>query len=213
MLRKNLLLTTAFVVATASLFLAAPAALAQPATVGVGRDSNKEFLRTYGGDAGCAGQYFTISSYSANYGSSSFVSDWTNVAVPITGYGKTVQEIVVKEEYSSGHTSSFSAGIYSNTSSGFPGRLIAGGTGIAVAGCGKVTISIRPTRLSRGTIYWVEETAPRNPSSVHMYWKAALHPRHTAYSQSHWARDKHSNFSSYTSPWTLLQGAPYLRLR
>jgi hypothetical protein len=214
MFRKNLLLTTAFVVAAALSFLAPPAALARHATVGVGSDSNDEFLQTYGGNSLCGDTHFTLSAYSKNYGSSSSESGWTHVAVPIIGRGKTVDSIVVRESAESEYASEFSAGIYSNTPSGTPGKLIAGAAAYARDQCRQVSISIRPTKLSRNTKYWIEETvsAQSDGRVTQMYWKADTRSKRQAYVQYHSYRWLHSSGGSYTSPWTLATGAPYLKL-
>lgn len=218
MFRCGLLVTTALVIAGSFSFLAAQSAvMAGPVKAGVARDRNKEFMHTYGAGRGwpCGEKHFVVSTYDQNFSSGSSESAWTHVAVPITGHGNTVDRIVVREGYSSEFDALFSAGIHSNTPSGVPGKLIAGGTGKARPFCGKVRVNIPPTKLSRNTIYWIEETTPgyANPSKTAVYWKVDPHRKSHAYSQAHFYHWSHSSGGSYTSPWGELTEAPYFRLK
>ena len=126
MLRRNLLLTTAFVVATALSSLAAPTAtLAGPATAALSRDSNNEFLQNYS----CGQGQFAVYASSGELSSNHVSSRWQYVAVPVLGRGTTVDSIVVREGAPYSYLGDvFSVGIFSNTASGFPGREIADGT-------------------------------------------------------------------------------------
>src|ERR1700733_14432249 len=185
MLRKNLLLTTAFVVAAAaSTPVASSTALARPAVTAPGRNSNHDFLRTYA----CNHGYFSTYGWTDECCSSVVYSHWQHVAAPTFGTGKTVDRIVVEASLKPGvSNSTFSAGIYANSPSGYPGKLIAKGNARAPSECGKVTISIPPTMLSRGKKYWIEETTSKSNASLSshgVYWWRAP-SKHKAYVQTH----------------------------
>jgi hypothetical protein len=218
MLRINLLLTTAFVVATALSSVAAPSiAVAQPAAAASGRDSNSEFLHNYG----CAEGAYVVDAFWSSY-SGWLTSYWEHVAVPIIGRGQTVHEIVVKEGYRVSsqfpNDNNFSIGIYTNSVKGFPGQLLAGGSGVARrADCGPVTISIPATKLSRRKKYWIEETTiagHRDYSSSlnDVIWDLAPNSKPKAYKQNGYF-DYHSGYTSSITPWTQLPGKPYFRLK
>lgn len=98
-----------------------------------------------------------------------FSSQWTHVAVPVTGHGRAVDRIVVEESHTSNRGSkyAFAAGIYASSQKGLPGKLIARASGKASSKCGLVTISIAPTTLQRTTTYWVEEKVHRRGEKVH----------------------------------------------
>jgi hypothetical protein len=205
MFKSGLLATTAFVV-VGSLSFAATQISARAANTGATQDRNREFLCTYG--------QFDVSSYSS-WPSSSILRGWTHVAVPIVGRGKTVDRIIVREG-SGGHKDGgeFSAGIYSNSPSGLPGRLIAGGTGRPSKHCGHAQVSIAPTRLKWNKAYWVEERVPLQGSKVDDYW--AINPRaaNKAYEQSYYYYYSDSGHSySSTSPWTQQSAGPWVNLR
>jgi len=209
MLRKSLLLTTAFVVAATLLMLPASA---RPAAVGAGRDSNGEFLRNYA----CGNSYANVSGYAKHVSSDWAISYWRHVAVSTTGQGETVDRIVVEDGYNNSSENTFSAGIHSNAPSDRPGMLIAAGTGSAHSDCDRITIPIRPTKLLSKTKYWVEETAgPYNSDSSfdEVFWKWVPHSKRKAYVQVHFWSSKSSVSSSTTTPWTRLSGAPYFRLK
>ena len=178
MLRKNLLLTTAFVVAAAaSTPVASSTALARPAVTAPGRNSNHDFLRTYA----CNHGYFSTYGWTDECCSSVVYSHWQHVAAPTFGTGKTVDRIVVEASLKPGvSNSTFSAGIYANSPSGYPGKLIAKGNARAPSECGKVTISIPPTMLSRGKKYWIEETTSKSNASLSSHgvywWRAPSKP-------------------------------------
>jgi hypothetical protein len=210
MLRKNLLLTTAFVVAAAMSSLPAPA-LAQPTSNALSRSSNDEFLQTY-----CHGHYISFYGYSSA-GDSTLFFGWKLVAVSVTGHGETIDQIVVKDGRlysSSSTTNSFVVGIFGNTSSGFPGSPLATGTGRARKhGCGKETIAIPEIKLRRGAKYWIEEGARFDFDRPGLdLWKLAPNPRLKTLVQSHKKREYHSSSSS-TTPWTAVTGTPYFRLK
>ena len=219
MLRNSLLLTTAFVVVgTLSFLVAQSTAIAGPMNVGVVRDRNSEFLHAYtGGHGWCGKRSFSVSAYSVALTSDSIIGGWQYVAVPVTGSGKSVNRIYVREGYDHEYPSAdrFSVGIYSNAPSGFPGKLIAGGKASASPSCGIVAVSVPSTKLAHKTVYWVEETAPisNHYSSLnYAYWKAASHSRRKAYVRTkrwHWSQ---GSSSSQTSPWKELSAAPFFRL-
>jgi hypothetical protein len=206
MFRKNLLLTTAFVAAAA---LPSVAALARPAAAGLGHDSNDEFMCTYGQLAPSA---------NAESSSTTYSSGWRHVAVPIVGKGKVVNRIIVKEARSASTASpEFSAGIYGDTPSRTPGKLIAGGIARAPRACGNVTIRIAPTTLKAGKTYWIEETVLtphiNGPSFQRneVYWAINPKSRRRAYVQSYY-NISNSNHSS-TTPWTRQRQGVYLRVK
>ena len=135
MLRKNLLLTTAFVVATA---LSSAAADARPKTAALGRDSNNEFLQNYS----CGQGQFTVSASSGELSSNHLSSAWQRVAIPVVGRGTAVESIVVRNAVANRFVDNqFSVGIYSATASGLPGDLIAGGPASASSHCRTITVS------------------------------------------------------------------------
>jgi hypothetical protein len=211
MFRKILLVTTALIVVVS--LSPASAGLVCPGKVTAHnanlKDANEEFLQNYG--------RFVVSGSST--GSSSFIaSQWTHVAVPIAGSGKTVSKINVKEVQGAFTSfSTFSAGIYGNNASGFPGKLITGGQGNAPSQLGLVTVAVEPTRLKRNKTYWIEETVRwsyQQPTNVE--WRADRKTKRRAYVQTHrWCSSgiggHHS--SSYTSPWRKYSVGPYVRLK
>ncbi|HLY07028.1 MAG TPA: hypothetical protein VKR31_14880 [Rhizomicrobium sp.] len=222
------LLTSSAMTAVALLLSGAPTgAWAQTGMHVASRDPNTRFLCTYGA--------FRVDAEAAAHVSESATSEWEHVAVPVTGHGQTVSRIRVVEESGSG--SDFSAGIYTNSPSGFPGKRIAGGRGVA-SSCGSVTISIAPTRLKRHKTYWIEETTspqcyplrvashgnrrlagrpPCSSSFTSVYWAADRTQKRMAYVQTHRATYCSSHTvscysSSTTSPWTKQTKGPYLKL-
>jgi len=210
MFRTSLFISTALVLAGWANCVSCNPAIADGSRMQhalASHDANAEFLCHYG--------HVTVSGYDENYASSSYVSDWTHAAVPIVGRGHTVGSITVAEEGAGTYAHDFSAGIYSNTASGFPGTLIAGGSGLAIRQCGKVTIPIAQTRLLRGQRYWIEETDPfdghSKPAKVH--WALDPRTKHRAYVQYHRAWQEQSKGSSYTSPWAEQSAGPWFRLR
>lgn len=114
-----------------------------------------------------------------------------------------------------GGTATFSAGIYSNKASGFPGKLIAGGTGTISRknSCARVNISIPPTTLNRKTKYWIEETMHNQKrSGSDFYWEPDRYAKRNAYVQYHYYSSGPSGIS-YTSSWTKQSEGPYFRLK
>ncbi len=209
MFRKGLLFTTALIIA-ASISVAA----AQPAASDgirmrdsvARRDANEEFLCNYGA--------LSVSHVFTSYSGDTY-SKWTHVAVPITGKGKTVQTIVVKEKlarYSSLETPMVSAGVYSNTASGLPGKQIAGGSAKIFNNCTKVKVSIPPTKLLKNTRYWIEETLPKPFSATNLAtWQDDPHAKQHAYTQSHIYSSVYS--VSSTTAWTMRAKGPWFRVR
>jgi hypothetical protein len=213
MLRKNLLLTTAFVVAASLPSLATPATpQIQPAAATLRHDNNGEFLKAYAGvGRSCSSDSgFQVEGHQSKIGSSSS-SVWKHVAVPFTGRGKTVRRILVKDYPQ--YAPSFTASIHSNAPSGLPGKMIVAGTASRSNGCGKVSIPISPTKLARKTKYWLEETMPLDPSSAFVVWTTAPHATQKAYAQFHRRVHTASSSSSYTTPWTVQTGGPWFRLK
>jgi hypothetical protein len=204
MFKMGLLTSTAMTAVALLLSGAVKGAYAQTGMHVASRDPNTRFLCTYGG--------FLVSAYSGDPFSSQFYAHWTHVAVPVAGRGQTVTSIKVIEAQSSyTSNSSFTAGIYSNTASGFPGRPIAVGVGRISQSCGPVTISIPTTTLKPKTRYWIEETtwANANSTSNALYWIANPKKKHKAYVQY-----KDWNYSSSrTSPWSEQTEGPYLKLK
>lgn len=170
-----------------------------------GRDRNAEFLCTYNGYS-----VFNFISSSSNFQSS--VSQ--KIAIPIWGHGRAVKKIVV-EEYAS-PTTSFSLGIYSNTPSGMPGRMLAGGSTQASSTCGRRSVAIPKTFLSSGEKYWIEETVSRARFFTNngVIWAFNPNSNHKAYSQTHNFFSSSSTHFSSTSPWRLTNNfAPYFRVK
>jgi len=220
--KTGLLAATALVVVP---LLSAPAAaqsgeFAQSAAPNapVELDANSEFLCNYG--------HFTVSAYRYYGGSSEDrISDWSEVAVPITGHGQTIHSITVEMEPGAyPGKPRFHAGIYSNTSSGFPGNRIAGDTGKAPAQCGPVTIFIQPTTLQPNTAYWVEERIrlpfpqfSAHPESDDVGWAIDPRTKRKAYVRSHKYFSCYPSSvcrgSSSTTPWRQQPTGPYVRLR
>ncbi|HEX4158060.1 MAG TPA: hypothetical protein VHY79_06265 [Rhizomicrobium sp.] len=214
MFKNGLLATTAIVVVGTFSFVAAQsAALARPATAGLERDKNREFLCSYGS--------FAVSGYNFRFSSSYFVSGWTHVAVPIVGRGQTVKSITVGEARGSHtHGAEFTAGIYSNSASGSPGAAISVGRGKAPKSCRRVNVPIAPTTLERGTTYWVEETVALarrakggfgDRPHAQFFW--AVNPRttHKAYVQS----GSYSSASNggFSTSWIAQSQGPYFKLK
>jgi hypothetical protein len=201
------LLTSTAMTAVALLLSGAPTgAYAQTDMHVASQDPNTRFLCTYG--------KFLVSAYSANRGSSDWFAHWTDVAVPVIGHGQTVTSIrVIEAAGSVTYNSSFSAGIYSNTASGYPGNLIAGGKGRASRTCGRVKIPISPTTLKPKTRYWIVEAtqAVSNSSSNTLYWIANPNTKRKAYVK--YRHFGYSSGSSYSTPWTEQPMGPYLNLR
>jgi hypothetical protein len=134
------------------------------------------------------------------------------VAVPIVGHGKTVSRIVVEEKRNSKSADGkFSAGIYSNTASGFPGNLIAGGSATATNRCEKVEIPISPLELQDKKTYWVVEQAYQrgNHLTRDLSWVVDPTTKRKAYVQRH----SSSSGYSFTSPWREHSQGPYVRAR
>jgi hypothetical protein len=211
MFKCGLLATTALVIVGSLSFLAAQsAAVAQPPTAGTERDRNKEFLCSYGN--------FEVS-YNRDADSGAFYIMWNHVATPIKGHGKTVSRIIVREamEQSASRLSNeFSAGIYSNTASGFPGKQIAAGVGNAPQKCGIVTVSIDPTMLKKNTTYWVEETQyAQKHSNSKVFWAADPKVKNKAYVQHHFSSYYYNSqgFDSSTAPWQKQHSGPYLKVK
>jgi hypothetical protein len=207
MLRINLLLTTALLaVASLSISAAHSGTLARTPSAGVADrphlDANTKFMCQYGGYLVSAANS-GISTYSA--------SRWVHEALPITGQGKTVHDIIVKELSATGFGLEFWAGIYSDAG-GVPGKLIAGGNGRARKHCRSVTISIAPTTLQSNTTYWImEKMASRNGR---VNWAVDPKSKSYAYKQDHHFSSSNSIvLSSSTSPWTKNNSSVYVRLK
>jgi hypothetical protein len=203
MLRMGLLTSTAMTAVTLLLSGAPSPAHGQPLSSGSGRDRNHEFLCTYG-------QFDVFYSHSANSGSGVHTA-WTHVAVPVTGHGKLVHRIVVQEGKSSKSVDGkFSAGIYSNTASGLPGNLIAGGAATASSHCTEVGIPINPTKLQDKKTYWIVEQA-RQQGRVKrkLHWAVNPKTKQKAYVQ----RYNSSSFQSHTSPWMEQALGPWVKLQ
>lgn len=213
MFRMGLLTSTAMTAVTLLLSGAPTGAYAQTDMHVADRDANARFLCTYG--------QFEVTFSSVNQsGSRRF--DWEHVAVPITGHGQTVSRIIVMEGRNprTPRDATFSAGIYSNNKKGFPGKLIANGTGSAGSSCGPVTINIPPTTLMARTKYWVEEKTKKhhNPSGaayISFAWYTNPKTKHKAYVQTG-AAECSIGVSCYKkthSPWTEQTTGPWFRLK
>lgn len=203
--------TSTAMTAVALLLSGADAAQARTAMHVVNRDANARFLCTYG--------HFTVR-FASNQQSGFFSSGWSDVAVPVVGHGQTVSSIKVMEAQSRfTNTSRFSAGIYSNSRFGRPGKLIAGGTGRAVgpsSSCGPVTVSITPTTLKPNTKYWIEETPEpsRNGGSIiELYWYANPKAKHEAFVRTHSRTCSSGSCSHHTSKWKKQSMGPWFKLR
>ena len=204
MFRMGLLTSTAMT-AVALLLSGAPGgAYAQTNMHVASRNPNTRFLCTYG--------QFLVS-VSSNSSFDGLTYEWTHVAVPINGHGQIVRSIKVMEERRSRNSYYFSAGIYSNAPSGFPGKLIAGGKSKAGLNCGPVDISIPPTTLMPNTKYWIEETASFS-GRLSFYWEADPKAKHKAYRQTFYGFCSSSGrCSSSKSPWMKQTMGPYLKLK
>jgi len=172
-------------------------------------DANARFLCTYG--------QFLVSYYSLKQQSGYRDFGWEHVAVPFVGQGQTVSQIMVMEGQVGRGRPGFSAGIYSSNKKGFPGTLIAGGTGSAPGTCGPVTINIPPTTLMANTKYWLEEKLEKPHSHraafSSLYWYAdAGAKRGRAYVQN--GRGECSGTCSQSrSPWQGKAKGPWFRLK
>jgi hypothetical protein len=206
--RKALLITTALVIASSLSFLAPQSrAFEGRVTPESNRDRNGEFLCTYG--------FLDVSTFYSLGSSLSLFSAWTHIAVPIIGKGKVITDILVREESGPGSRfRRFFTGIYSNTSKGVPGKLIAGNWHGATSRCKETKVKISPTMLATNTTYWVEEMASPSLSSYYAdnvaMWAVDPKTNRRAYKQTH---SGHSGHSSHTSPWTPLSTGPCLQLR
>jgi hypothetical protein len=207
MFRRGLLTTTALVIVGSLSFLASQAvATGRPLTARSGRDKNQEFLCAYG--------QFNVSGFQKQL--SVFYSDWTHVAVPFVGNGKTFDRIVVKEGQSSYASSTeFSAAIYTNTRHGAPGKRIAGGVAHAPPSCEQVSISIPATNIKKGKKYWVVESIPtrRYSGVTELYWAIDPKMKQRAYIQYHRLSESLSYSNSFTSPWMQESAGPYVKLK
>jgi hypothetical protein len=209
MTRNSLLITTALIiVASVSGVAAQPGASAGSLVRNgvVNRDTNDEFLCTYG--------QFNVSDYSSVASASSSTILWTHVAVPVIGRGQTVDRILVKEALGTAtNGSEFSVGIYKSTSKGFPGTLLAGGTGVATDRCEQVGVPIAPTKLKKGRGYWIEEMAGPGGYPNIVYWAKNPRSKAKAYVQTYKYRHQSSTISSSTSHWTQQSSGPYFKLQ
>jgi len=166
MFRNGLLISTAMTAVTLLLSGTPTGASAQTDMHVADRDANARFLCTYG--------KFDVSYVSSSSEGSEYLYS-RRVAVPVVGRGQTVKQIIVMEGINRfGAGFRFSAGIYSNSARGRPGKLIAGGTGSAhypSSSCQQVTISIPLTTLQPKTKYWIEENAPSGVfTDTRLYW-------------------------------------------
>ena len=210
MLRKNLLLTTAFVVAGSLSFLVAQAqAENSRPSAALMHNANKRFLCTYG--------HFDVIDFSEHDASNFSSSGWTHVAVPIVGSGKPVRTLsVVEDGY--GHSTlsaSVSVGIYANTASGLPGKFIVGGKSRVPGSCATVSIPITPTKLKKGKTYWIEERTPKPHSGWYndLFWAISPKAERPAYIQTYRDTISSSVHQSSTSPWVQQTSGPYIKLR
>jgi hypothetical protein len=213
MFRNGLLLSTALVIFGAISFLGnQTTATARAANVGSTRDKNNEFLCTYG--------HVSPSSFISS-SSGTVASHWRHAAMPITGTGKIVHKIIVREARGSSTSSSqFSATIRENKSNGRPGHVIASGTRKtpATGKCATVSIPIPATTLKAGKTYWIEETVPPPPfhdlaSSVENQTFWAFDPeakRKAIVKYRGWYSDR--NHSSVI-PWTEQTYGVYARVK
>ena len=217
MLKIGLLTSSAMTAVTLLLCGAPTGAYAQTDMHVADRDANARFLCTYGN--------FLVSSYYIDDSGSSYAFAWRHVAVRVTGHGQTVRRIKVVEAQSAGTShSAFTAGIYSNTASGFPGTEIAVGNGKIGPSCGPVTVSIPRTTLQKNQKYWIEErtSIPKNCSQhsnfchslAGLYWEADPNTKSKAYIQTHFRGfSAGGSSSSFTSPWTKQTKGPFFRLK
>lgn len=163
------------------------------------RDRNTNFLCTYG-----YGVFYTAGRESG----SSYIY-WRQYAVPITGKGTSVTEIIVTDEPRTG-SSSFKVGIYTD-SGGMPGGLIADGHGKAKGSCILTTATIPKTFLAAGKRYWVVETAPlRSRGTNSVSWGYKQKAKQNDYYQSYSANSS----SSTLSDWLPVSGpAPFVQVK
>jgi hypothetical protein len=131
------------------------------------------------------------------------------------GRGRTVDRIIVREERAhNSYMTEFSASIRSNNALGHPGKLLASGIGKAPTSCQNVEIPIRPTKLDRGTTYWIVETEPYvSDSSLSSYWAANPKSKHKAYARTHRYYNSAYSHASSTSPWTKQSQSVYARVK
>ena len=211
MFKCKLLATTALVIVGSLSFLAVQStAVAQPLAAATERDRNREFLCTYGD--------ITVSHnrFAGDSGGYSYVS-WTHAAAPVRGRGQTVSQIIVMDSFdgsASRATHEFSAGIYSSTLHGKPGKLIAGSVGVAPEACGKVTFTIPPTTLAKGKTYWIEEAADQLHGLKKILWAVDPKAKQNAWVQHHFSSSNYqsSGFHSSTTPWEKQSAGPWFRL-
>jgi len=203
MFKMGLLMSTAMT-AVAWLSCSAPdAAQAQTGMHVAHRDANARFLCTYG--------QFDVSYYRRGI-SGSYTETWTDVAVPFTGHGETVHQILVQEGNGIG-LRRFYAGIYSNTASGFPGNLIAGGFAKAPSNCTKVVVPISATTLVNKKTYWiVEQTRQHGHATRLKYWAVDPGTRRKAYVRHYSFSNIWSSYSNL-SPWIEQSMGPFFKLK
>lgn len=205
MFKMRLLRSTALIIVASLSCGAQPEALAQTQMRNniATRDVNGEFLCTYGS--------FTVSSYSGFSSHHVFYFGWQRVAVPIVGRGQTVRRITVKEEQYPPN-SQFSAGIFSNTPSGLPGKRITSGAGLAPPTCGRVTLPLAPTTLAKHKQYWIEENVPSLASDISSNsarWAINPHTKLRAFIK----RESCSSSFCTSTPWTEQSAGPWFRLK
>ena len=212
------LLTSTAMTAVALLLSGAPTgAYAQTDMHVADRDANARFLCNYG--------QFNVS-FLYNEISGSFISSaWQEVAVPITGQGQTVRHITVMEARNprASRYGPFTAGIYSNRPSGFPGALIANGRAKAPQSCRRIEISIAPTTLQANTTYWIEERMEHyyrgSDSLFQASWEINPKAQQKAFVRNHHRKClggqcSHSySISSSTTPWTKQTQGPWFKLK
>jgi hypothetical protein len=148
-LKPKLFLTTALVCVTwlSTLFTSSSATALRRNDIP--ESSNKKFICYYG-----------LNVYDHYWSSdSNWQNGWQSAATPIWGHGKTVSKIIVAESPKHKASFKFRVALY-NDNDGKPGGVITGAsTTPSATQCQLITVSIQPTRLTRGQRYWVVESA------------------------------------------------------
>jgi len=174
-------------------------------------DRNARFLSWYGF------QLYGFAQSTCSGVNCTYSSGYERLAIPITGEGRDVKEILVPASQVSGKGPKFTVALYANSPSNTPGDPLPGASGTASAVnstycCSELlTVSIPRTTLNAGTTYWIVESgAKQNDTYNSTYWLGET----TNFTQAGNLVMQYHQFVSYdgfvevdyTSPWGAASG-------
>jgi len=183
-----------------------PVDTAQATFNNLSRDRNARFLSWYGF------QLYGFAQSTCSGVNCTYSSGYERLAIPITGEGRNVKEILVPASQVSGKGSKFTVALYTNTANNTPGDPLPGASGTASAVnssycCSElVTVSIPRTTLNAGTTYWLVENGARQTGAYNsIYWLGET----TDFTQSGKVLMQYHQYVTYdgfvevdyTSPW------------